>query len=78
MCEHKEYELRERSPHIGKYCKACGKWLGWMKQRIDTGEVASEKQQSYAIALIEQWKRSGCPMTAGQAGAIISTFGTKQ
>lgn len=66
----------DKPPHKGEYCADCGKFQRWIKQsqNIETGEVASDSQQKYAISLLRQWKTKDIPMTTRQAGAIISAF----
>lgn len=27
------YEVRYRSPHVGLYCKCCGKWIKWLSKK---------------------------------------------
>lgn len=65
-----------RPPHLGLYCKDCGSFQKWIKQtqNVETGEMASESQQNFALSLLKQWKIKGLPMTARQAGAIIQAF----
>lgn len=75
-CESENLIEIPKPPHIGLYCKDCKKWLKWLKQEenIETGEVATDSQQKYALSLMTKWKHSGKPMTMRQAGAIISAF----
>lgn len=75
-CGYDAFEERPSPPHVGLYCLECGKWQQWVKHKenIETGEVATEAQQKYALSLMTKWKHSGLPMTARQAGGIISLF----
>lgn len=75
-CASEDLHTEEKPPHIGLYCGNCGKFQKWVKQEqnIDTGEAATPAQQRYAISLLRQWKTKGVPMTARQAGNIISAF----
>jgi hypothetical protein len=63
-------------PHIGLYCGECGRFQRWAKQshNIETGEVATDDQQKYALDLLRQWKQANVRMTKRQAGAIIQAF----
>jgi len=81
-CGHDELIQRESAKgtkfpmHIGLYCESCGKFQRWIKQpqNIETGEVASDAQQKYALDLLRRWKQTSGIMTKRQAGAIIQTF----
>ena len=75
-CGSEEFEYRQVSIHLGRYCADCGKWDRWVKKPENevTGETATDKQQNYAKLLYRQWQSSGKPMTARQAGAIIQAF----
>lgn len=75
-CDSTNLETRPKPPHIGLYCIDCGKFQKWVKQERpeETGEIASEAQQKYALSLMARWKYRNCPMTIRQAGAIIQAF----
>ena len=60
-----------RGPHIGLYCDDCGRWNTWVKQTHDTGELASEAQQKYAMNLMKSAVEGRRHLTAQQAGEII-------
>ena len=34
-------EYREMSPHIGKYCKNCTKWIKWVSRKDIPEEIAA-------------------------------------
>ena len=34
-------EYREMSPHIGKYCKNCTKWIRWVSRKDIPEEIAA-------------------------------------
>lgn len=61
----------KKGPHIGLYCDECGRWNTWVKQQSDTGEVASDKQQEYAMHLMRKALEGRKVLTAKQAGDII-------
>lgn len=48
-CGSYTYEVREKGPHIGLYCKCCGKYIKWLSKK--------EKEQ-YGIIAIETKKSS--------------------
>jgi len=75
-CGSLNLHIEDHPPHRGEYCSDCGKFQHWIKQsqNIETGEIASESQQKYAISLLRKWKVKNISMTARQAGAIISAF----
>lgn len=64
----------ERKPHIGLFCDVCGKWQKWIPQNQDTGEIASDAQQKYAMSLMEQAVKSHRVLTKKQAGSIIQAL----
>ena len=44
-CGSFKYEIRPKAPHVGIYCKCCGKWLKWLSrfERKYYGFVEPEK-----------------------------------
>ena len=75
-CFSENLSIRDKPPHKGLYCDACGRFQTWIKQshNIETDETASDEQQKYALDLLRQWKNTGNKMTKRQAGAIIQNF----
>ena len=77
-CESVLFKTQNSGKHIKLSCAECGRYQQFLPQgEEDTGEIASEKQQEYALDLLRAWKRRGEPMTAQQAAAIIKAFKVK-
>lgn len=38
-CSGIELVLKEKRPHIGAYCKKCGRWLKWLSKKDLLNEV---------------------------------------
>lgn len=38
------YEQREKPPHVGLYCRACGRWVKWLRQDNAQATPAPEAQ----------------------------------
>ncbi len=70
------FTLKHKGPHLGAYCSECETWFKFLPQvGAGNSSVASDKQQAFAVSLLDKWKRSGRAMTASQAGGIIKLFG---
>lgn len=44
QCGSHTYETRYKKPHVGLYCKCCGKYIKWLssKEKKEYGVVTSE------------------------------------
>lgn len=72
-CNSENLYQEQKSIHIGLYCKDCGRFQKWIKQdtNIDSGEVATDKQQIYAMSLMRKYVSLNKTLTLKQAGTII-------
>lgn len=49
-CGSHTYEIRCKKPHIGLYCKCCGKYIKWLSR---------EEKKKYMIVTTEGFKLNG-------------------
>lgn len=50
QCGSYTYEIRYKKPHVGLYCKCCGKYIKWLSK---------EEKKKYGIATPEDFKLDG-------------------
>ena len=49
-CKSYTYEIRYKKPHVGLYCKCCGKYIKWLSK---------EEKKKYGIVTPEDFKLNG-------------------
>ena len=50
QCGSYTYEIRYKKPHVGLYCKCCGKYIKWLSK---------EEKKKYGIVTPEDFKLNG-------------------
>lgn len=74
-CGSESFYLERKTGQMCAHCIACNLWFTNVPQRQkDTGEAASDEQNSYAYSLLSTHLKGRPRLSKAKAGALISLF----